>query len=301
MFFLAIIILVAVLIVGGISWYASGRAIHPWQNAYEWGLRDYPNLDPEPVRFHSRDGLQLAGRFYAGPDPATIVLSHGYGDNQDQMIFWADLVNRAGFSAFTYDMRDRGQSGGSAVTLGAQEQIDLLSAVDYLTNRQDVDQDRIGALGVSLGASVTILAAAQDTRIRAIVADSGFSDATNVISNSFHRFMHLPAFPFAPVTVKFAEWRTGCSVHEIRPVDVIGQLSPRPILIIHGKDDSLVPPENSEQNFESAGQPKQIWWVPEAEHVEAAVLDPMMYGTRVSEFFRLSLGIPAPSTMQQRT
>jgi len=291
-----ILLLLVVILLGGVGWYASGRAIHPKQNVYDWSMSDYPNLKPEPVTFKTRDGVTLAGRFFPGSSKTTIILSHGYGDDQDQMIPWADFLNRAGFSVFTYDMRERGQSGGDAVTLGAKEQTDLVSAVDYLVTRPDVDADRIGALGVSLGASVTILGAARDTRIRAVVDDSGFSAASNVIATSFQKFLHVPAFPFAPITVKIAEWRAGADVNHVQPVKVIGSISPRPIFIIHGTADTLVPPQNSERNFAAARQPKEIWWVPGAGHVEARTLDPNDYQLRVIQFFHQSLDVSVAET-----
>lgn len=282
---------VVLLVLGGVGWYASSRAIHPAQNAYSWSLKDYPNLKAQPVQFTTRDGVSLAGRFFPGSSRTTIILSHGYGDDQDQMIPWADFLNRAGFSVFTYDMRERGQSGGKAVTLGAFEQTDLVSAVDYLVTRPDVDRGRIGALGVSLGASVTIMAAAADPRIGAVVDDSGFAAASNVIASSFEAFVHIPAFPFAPITVKMAEWRTGANVHQVQPDKVIGRIGPRPIFIIHGTADTLVPPENSERNFAAAKEPKQIWWVPGAGHVEARTLFTDEYDLRVVRFFHQSLDV----------
>ncbi|HVB65358.1 MAG TPA: alpha/beta hydrolase [Nitrolancea sp.] len=283
--------LLVIAIIGGVGWYASGRAIHPKQNQYGWSLSDYPNLKPDEVTLPTSDGISLAGRFFPGTSRATIILSHGYGDNQDQMIAWADFLNRAGISVFTYDMRGRGQSGGAAVTLGAREQTDLVSVVDYLVTRSDVDPDKIGALGVSLGGSVTILAAAQDTRIKAVVNDSGFSDASNVVSTSFQKFVNIPAFPFAPVTVRIAEWRTGADMNDVRPVAVIGKISPRPIFIIHGLADTLVPPSNSERNLAAAGEPKSDWWVPGAEHVRSMEIAPAEYDRRVVQFFTQSLGL----------
>ena len=283
--------LLVIAIIGGVGWYASGRAIHPKQNHYGWSLSDYPKLKPEEVTLPTSDGISLAGRFFPGTSRATIILSHGYGDNQNQMIVWADFLNRAGISVFTYDMRERGQSGGAAVTLGAREQTDLVSVVDYLVTRSDVDLDKIGALGVSLGGSVTILAAARDTRIKAVVNDSGFSDASNVVSTSFQKFIHIPAFPFAPVTVRIAEWRTGANMNDVRPVAVIGKISPRPIFIIHGLADTLVPPSNSERNLAAAGEPKSDWWVPGAEHVRSMEVAPAEYDRRVVQFFTQSLGL----------
>ncbi len=288
--FIVLFMLIAGAVVLVVSWVVSGWAIRPPQNTYRWTLGDYPDLSPEPVTFKSSDGLSLAGRFYPGSNGATVVLSHGYGDNKDQMIPWADFLNQAGFNVFTYDMRSRGQSSGQAVTLGAKEKIDLCSAVDYLVSRSDVDPDRIGAMGLSLGGSVSILATANDRRIKALVNDSGFSSASSIISTSYHKLFHLPSFPFAPVTVKIAEWRTGARVGDVQPVEVIGSISPRPILFIHGTDDSLVLPEYAEENFAAAGQPKEIWWVEGAEHVEASTLKTAEYQRRIITFFSHALG-----------
>ena len=286
-----VVLLPVVAVLVGVGWYASGRAIHPKQNAYDWTLSDYPALVPTSVRFKTRDGVTLAGRFFPGKSRSTIILSHGYGDSQDQMLLWADFLHAAGFSVFTYDMRSRGESGGDAVTLGAREQFDLISVVDYLVTRPDVEPKKIGALGVSLGGSVTILAAAQDARIAALVDDSGFSDAANVVSTSFRTFLHIPAFPFAPVTIRFAQWRMGANMNEVRPVAHIGAISPRPLLIIHGLDDTAVPPDNSTRNYAAAGEPKEIWWVPGAKHVRAFDLEPGEYKQRVTQFFIDSLGL----------
>jgi len=287
----AIVLVVAVAIVGAVGWVASERAIHPAPNTYPWSLADYPNLKAEPVTFRSSTGVTIAGRFIPGASKATIILSHGYGDNQNQMLPWADFLNRSGFSVFTYDMRARGASGGRDVTLGALEQFDLVSAVEYLATRPDVDPNRIGALGVSLGGSTTILAAARDARIKAVVDDCGFSDAPDVISTSFEHFIGIPAWPFAPVAVRIAEWRAGVDVNGVRPMDVIGSISPRPIFIIHGTVDQDVPPDNGVRNYDAARQPKQIWWVAGAGHNQSREVAGAAYGQRINAFFHQALGV----------
>lgn len=285
-------VLAVVGVLGGVGWMGSERALHPKQPLYAWSLAGYPALKAtvQQVTFRSSTGVRMAARFFPGRSRATIILSEGYGDTQDEMLPWANLLHRAGYSVFTYDMRDRGQSGGSAVTLGALEQVDLVAAVEYVVSRRDVDQRRIGALGVSLGGAVTILAAARDRRIRAVVDDCGFSDAPGVIASSFTHFIGLPAFPFAPITVQIAEWRAGVDINAVRPMDVIGRISPRPVLIIHGLADTLVPPRNSARNYAAAGLPKEIWWVPRAGHTQSRAVAGAAYTRRVVAFFRRYLG-----------
>jgi fermentation-respiration switch protein FrsA (DUF1100 family) len=186
-------------------------------------------------------------------------------------------------------MRNRGRSGGGATTLGALEAIDLISAVDYLMTRDDIDKDRLGALGVSLGGATTLLAAASDTRIKAVVDDSGFSDAPGVIATSFEHFIGLPAFPFAPLTVAISEFRAGVSLRQLRPVDVVGRISPRPLFIIHCMADRVVPAEHSKRIFEAAKEPKQAWWIPTGGHIDGHVVAPQEYERRVIEFLDRSL------------
>ena len=287
---LTLLLVAGVVILGVVGWIGSERAIHKPPKVYNWQLADYPNLRAEAVTVQSRTGIALAGRFFPGRSRTTIILSHGYGDDQNQMLPWADFLNRAGYSVFTYDMRSRGGSGGDAITVGALEQEDLLSVIDYVAARPDVDRDKIGALGVSLGGSVTILAAARDPRIKAVVDDCGFADASGVVDTAFTYFLGLPAFPFAPVTVKIAEWRTGQRISRVRPVDVIGRISPRPIFIIHGLADPAIPPVHSERNFAAAGEPKQVWYVPGAWHNGSREVAGAEYERRVVEFFTGTLG-----------
>src|SRR5436309_11751825 len=118
----ALVLVLAVAVLGTVGWIGSERAIHPRAVTYTWRLADYSNLRPQNVTFSSRTGITIAARFFPGRSHATIILSHGYGDNQNQMLPWANFLNRAGYSVLTYDMRDRGRSGGDAVTLGALEQ-----------------------------------------------------------------------------------------------------------------------------------------------------------------------------------
>jgi uncharacterized protein len=273
----------------GVGWIGSERAIHPHTAHYRKTLRDFPALHPEDFRFASPTHAVIAASFYPGARRATIVLSHGYGDNQTEMLPYADFLHAHGFSVVTYDMRDRGRSTGDAVTLGALEYRDLTALIDQLMKRPDVDHQRIGALGVSLGGSTTVMSAAADRRIRAVVDDSGFSDAPNVIETSFEHFIGLPAFPFAPITVWLVKLRTGLDPNMVRPMDVVARISPRPLLVIHCMDDTVVPPANSERIFAAARQPKEFWRIPEGGHAQGHKVARQEYERRVSAFFEAAL------------
>ena len=272
-----------------IAWIGSERALHPRSHTYEWSLATFPDLHPEPVQIRAVDHILLEGRLFRGVRPSLIILLSGYGDTQDQMLSIAEFLHRAGFSILTYDSRARGDSGGEYVTLGVLEQRDLLSVLDCVARIRDVNSTRIGVLGISMGGATAILAAAKDQRIGAVVDDSGFSDAPRVIAASFEHFIHLPAFPFAPLTVTIADLRAGVDVGKVRPMDVIAQISPRPLLIIHEAQDAVVPVDNSERNFAAARQPKELWLVPGSGHGNAHSVARSSYETKVTKFFNNAL------------
>ena len=270
---------------GIVGWIGSERALRPGYPHYKWNLATFPDLHPEPIRAIAADKITLSGRFFRGDRRSLIILASGYGDTQDQMLPIAEFLHRDGFSVVTWDSRGRAPSGGQYVTLGVLEQRDLISMVDYAVEREDIDAKRIGVLGISMGASVAILAAAKDKRIRAVVDDSGFSDAPRVIAASFEHFVHLPAFPFAPLTIAIADLRAGIDVTGVRPVDVIGEISPRPLLVIHETGDSVVPTDNSLRNYAAARSPKALWLVPGNQHGNAHTIAKAEYEIRVTKFF----------------
>jgi len=288
---IAIPIVVVVLVLGailGLGWDASGKAIHPGCGTYAWTIADYPKLAAEEVSVESQTGATLSGRFFPGRTRATVILLHGYGGNQDEMLPAADELHEAGFSVFTYDQRGCGRSSGE-VTFGGREQDDLLSVVDHLAARPDVDGDRIGAFGFSMGGSTALLAAAREPRIKAVAADSAWSDVRRWLRPSVGAVFTRPRDRFNALSLKLAELRTGIDLDDLRPVDVVSRLSPRPLLLIHGTADDVVLPSESERNYEAANEPKKLVLVPGAGHGDTIAPGEPSTHTDVREFFQRAL------------
>jgi uncharacterized protein len=267
-----------------LGWRASGKAMHPESGDLPWGLEDYPDLAPESIEVNSQTGITLACRFFPGRNRATVILTHGYGGNQDEMLPVARALHAAGFNVFTYDLRGCGRSGG-AVTLGALEQDDLRSVVDAVAGRPDVDPERIGALGFSMGAATTVLEAADNPRIKAVVDDSGWADVRHWVRPRLSDLLMQPTRHFSPVSLKLLELRAGVRLRRLRPVDVIGRLSPRPILMIHGSADEVVPPSDGELMLAAAGQPRELWSIERAAHGDTVQPGGATTSPRVTAFF----------------
>ena len=113
--------------------------------------------------------------------------------------------------------------------------------------------------------------------------------------DSFQAFLGVPAFPFAGPVQLMARMFSGVDPGQVNPADDIGQISPRPVFIIHGQSDRYVPAEVGQELFEAAGEPRVIWQPPSVGHVGAFSQRLGEYAVRVNAFLRQALGRPNPS------
>lgn len=283
LFGLAGLVPVLVVAVLGLGWVASGRAIAPATLSSPWALADFPRLRPARVSLTAADGVTLEGRLFPGTGAGAVVLTHGYGGTQDEMLPLADELVGAGFTVLTYDSRGCGSSGGQ-VTFGSRETGDVSTAVSALAATPGVDPKRIGAVGFSMGAASTLMAAARDDRIRAVVADSAWADVYSWLRPDAREVVTAPLAPFTPLSLALAQLRTGARLDALRPVDEVGRIAPRPLLLIHGDQDQVVPPSDGVRLFHAAGEPRQLWLVPGAGHGDTIALREPGYARWVISF-----------------
>lgn len=225
------------------------------------------------------------------------MLCHGVWTGRRECLPLAVPLIEAGFRVLLFDFRAHGTSDGRFISVGHHEARDILGAVEYLKNRQEVDASRIAVVGFSMGAAAAIRAAAASPDIAAVVADSAFADFVDAVRYGFARVHRVPSYPFAPVALELGRWLVRVDPRQIRPVDAIGSLAPRPILIVHGEEDDIVPLEHAHQLFAAAGHPRELWTVPGATHAGAREADPEAYVARLVSFLRASLANPARPTL----
>ena len=75
-------------------------------------------------------------------------------------------------------------------------------------------------------------------------------------------------------------------MRSVRPIDSVPALSPRPLLLVQGEEDSLVHPREARALHAAAGEPKELWMLPDCGHVEAFDRLPEEFTDRVDKFFR---------------
>jgi hypothetical protein len=249
-------------------------------------------LPYEDVAFTSAgDNVPLGGWYVDTPGDRTIMILHGAGSVRDNFINME--VGRAlahqGFDIFLFDFRGHGGSGGDRTSLGEWEKRDIAGALAYLGSR---GIDRVGVLGYSMGAAVALLAAPDLPQIEAIVADSAFSDLFSVVESERAR-MGVPNL-FNPGYVFASKSLFGVDILANEPKRAIMRLGDRPVLLIHGEEDALIPVEQAYELRDFAlaagNRDVELWVVPLANHVGALGGDPEEYVGRVAAFFDSHLG-----------
>jgi len=242
-----------------------------------------PGQPPLPgsldVSFVTPDGVTLRGWYVPSRNRAAVVLCHGLGENRTQMMFEAQTLVRAGYGALLFDSRGHGESGGDLVTWGDRERRDLAAALDFLSKRPDVDPERLGAIGFSLGGAMALLVAESDPRLKAVVAMGTFVSLEDELRWNFRRWGPLSALP-AIWTMKHA----GVQVDEVRPIDGLCRIAPRPVLFVFGSDDPYVPLAHRQRLIAAACEPKGIWQIEGAGHGGYDKVAPAAYPHRLLDF-----------------
>ena len=249
-------------------------------------------LGYESISFASPlDGVPLRGWYMPSPNPAgrAIVIAPGIDNNRLEngiTLRFAPALLAAGFDVLAFDLRGEGESGGAPITFGAREQWDVLGAVKEAKAR---GARRVGVLGFSLGAASAILAAARSADIDALVADSAFFGLEEMLAREMESRYHLPG-PLAAYALLDYRLLSGTDPGDVRPGLVIGDIAPRPILLIHGLADETFPTSDSERLLAAAGgSAARLWLVPGGSHTRSYFADPVGYERRVIDFFVAAL------------
>jgi fermentation-respiration switch protein FrsA (DUF1100 family) len=255
----------------------------------EWGTDEPPAGLAEDVSFPSAgDALRMSGWFFpAAETPAPVVIMcHGIWTGRRECLPLALRFQAAGYNVLTFDFRAHGLSDGRFTSVGHHETNDVLGAVEFVKGRSEVDPARIGVVGFSMGAAAAIQASARCSDVAALVADSAYANFLDAAKSSFRMITRVPHFPLAPMAMRWAKWLVNVDANQLRPMDVIGRIAPRPVLIAHGARDAIVPVRHADILFKAAGEPKELWIDPDAHHVGARDTDTDGYFVRVEQFFR---------------
>ena len=289
-----ITVLLLFLIYGAVSYLIASGVTKAERKEQE----DHPaahGLAFEDVEFASRDGdVNLSGWHIHGQSSGpTLIFVHGIGsvrsgDNATDLA--ARLVDH-GFDVLMFDLRAHGSSGGEKISGGYHERHDVLGALDFLV-AQGISQDSIGVLGFSMGAGTSVLALAEEPAIRALVVDSSYANASELISHETARKTVIPEWIapiFVPGAKVVANLLFGIDLGALVPEDAIARLD-YPVLIIHGTADSRIPVEHGVRLHGASHSGSRLWLVPGVDHVDAFATHPEEYVERVASYLKSRLG-----------
>lgn len=246
-------------------------------------IGDLPvDLAGRSVQFPSESGATIHGWFIEGRKGAgAVVLMHGVRANRLSMLERARFLARAGYSVLLFDFQAHGESRGERITFGYLESRDAWAAVDFL--HAVLPDERIGVIGVSMGGAAVVLAS-PPLEVNAVVLEMVYPTISQAISNRLT--MRLGGW--ANVLTPLLSWqfkpRLGVSVEDLRPLAHIGSTS-IPKLLIVGQNDQHTTLEESNQLFSAANQPKEMWVVPGAGHVDLYSVAGEEYERRILLFF----------------
>jgi uncharacterized protein len=246
-------------------------------------------LSYEEVRFPARtDGVEIAAWWVpAEGSGRAVVLVHGMNvsraaEFEGRWVEVARGLREAGLAVLLLDMRGHGASADARFSFGLRERRDVAGAVEWLL-AQGYRPGAIGVLGISLGGAAAIGAAAETPAIGAVAADATFADVEPVIRRAWPVVSGLPAL-FWPPTRAMGRVMFGYDLGGSRPADDMARLGARPLLLIHGEADLLVPVENVRVLAARHGAAR-VRVVPGADHARSFFADPAEYVRLVSAFF----------------
>jgi fermentation-respiration switch protein FrsA (DUF1100 family) len=276
-----------------IAAYSAHTVVRPRRTWQPQGWQP-PEHDLEDVRFQNDAGASLHGWLLPpAPGKGLVLICHGFGTNRREGQDLLPWLHAEGYGALLFDFRAHGESAGRFTTVGLREVDDLLAGVRFLQERFGPDVPLAGA-GLSMGASVLIMAAARCGAIRAVVADSAFATLQRAVSRSFRVFFRLPPRLFTRPTIWWAERFTGGRVGSVMPILSVAQIAPRPLLLVQGTADRIVDPEDSLLLYQAAEEPKSLWRIEDGGHVQARFLYPEEYRRRLLDCLRAGLEVRGP-------
>jgi pimeloyl-ACP methyl ester carboxylesterase len=213
---------------------------------------------------------------------ATLIYAHGFGGNRGALLEQVAAMHEVGYGALLLDLRNHGESGEAISTWGPAEARDVVAAYNYLLTRSEVDPDRIGLVGKSMGGAAVALAAAQLPDLAVLVLESTYISFAENLPNILPGIARAPGF-LAPYVFSRMDSATLEPLDEILVAETVAMLDV-PLLVIHGEQDQLVPTEQGRAIFATANEPKTLYTIPGAGHLNIFTVDPATFTEQMRTF-----------------
>jgi pimeloyl-ACP methyl ester carboxylesterase len=269
------------LVASALGLYFARLMVNP-PRAKQWHTPADEGWDYENVYFEASDGVPISSWLIPASSDSrrpAVVIVHGWtwnrlGNNkgdlfsrisaaaQVELLKPAHALHQAGYHVLMLDLRNHGRSGaGPTVTFGHDEANDLLGAVSYLKEREDVDPDRIGVLGYSMGANAAMFACAKTEDIKAAIAVQPVRPVS--FGNRLANYILGPLGGLALNVARRVYYNAGGPLMEVTdPAIVADLIRPAAIMYIQGDGDPWGDVPNVRRFYEMGHEPKALEIVP---------------------------------------
>ena len=238
-----------------------------------------------------------------GERRAAFIVLHGFGSNKtsSNTMQPTKVLGELGYVVLRFDMRGCGESEGEFGRVICLEQVeDTRSALTFLAGHPAVDPERIAVIGSSFGGAVAVYTGGVDERVAAVVSNGGWGDGerkfrgqhptpeawakfTSILeegkrqSERTGKSLMVPRYDIVPIPEKLRNRmssgsimefpaETAQSMNDFRADDQVGNISPRPLLLIHSANDSVTPTYESIEMFKKARQPAELHLLSDVDH-----------------------------------
>ena len=207
----------------------------------------------EDITLQASAGGQFRGYFVPGSNGAAILMPPTTNDGRDGRLDMAALFARHGYAVLGFESRRC--AGMGPHSLGYHETDEVGDALIYVTHHAGVMPERVGIYGFSSAGATAILSAARFPGIRAVVAEGGYGDfAENAIGRESDTVLEAIYKWSLGASYRVI---TGLDINKLSPLDVIGTVAPRPILLIYGADERSL--AGGRQQASAAGLTAELW------------------------------------------
>lgn len=244
------------------------------------------SLGAVPVSFPSGSGSTIRAWLIGGiAGRGALVLAHSVRSSRLEMVERADFLHRAGYSLLLFDAQAHGESPGKQITFGYLESLDSRAAVAFLHSQ--LPSERIGYLGVSQGGASALIGPAP-LPVQALILEAVYPTLREAVVDRIRIRLGPLAPLIAPLLLMQVHPRVGVDPDSIAPIEGIRHIS-APLLLIAGDKDRHTPLSGSKRLFEAAPEPKVLWVLPGAAHVNFHRFNPAEYEHRVLDFLGRAL------------
>jgi pimeloyl-ACP methyl ester carboxylesterase len=238
------------------------------------------------VTFETDDGLTIAGWYIPSENGAAVIAVHGAGKNRTKTLDHAEMLARNGYGVLMIDLRGYGESEGSINSMGWNGYRDIPAAVDFLESQPDVDEGRVGGLGLSMGGETLLQAAGEDdgSGLASVISEGAGA-------RTYKEVLEVPGAAKYIMTAPLFVRETAISLLTgdgvpARNDETIKRFAPNPVMLISGdikeeRDWNRIMRDRSPESvelFEADGG-----------HIDGLSMQPEQYEAKVIDFLERTL------------